>query len=286
MSAPSPIFSPTPEVAARVAAALCDPFMSLADLADELKVSLPALSLYIMRDDTREQLRAVESAQAIHTRLAAGTSLAKATDALHRSLDDYIFEVGRLPWHPASAGPRALEQRRRSRETANRAASLLFRFSKFDPSRPRVARLSEPGRVSPPRKGEVPSLRAGGGRPPESQQLETPLETFLHNRVTPFLDPLDAPTPVTLLDRAATDLPFPKRRSREKGGEPREPSPVSTRHHTPSPAQNSELAAHHSTRTEDSGPRTEDRILSRPPFTPLTLNGTPLISTTPSPNSS
>lgn len=149
MTATAPIFDPPPETAAAILADLCDPLRSLHDIADTYATTIPALSIWMFRPDIRTQLHAVESAQAMHARLAAGASLPTAIDAVTRAVDDYLFEVARLPWHPAQATPAGLEQRRRARQTAQKGAWLLLRFARLTPLSIRARSVSE-GPLSPP----------------------------------------------------------------------------------------------------------------------------------------
>lgn len=157
-------FSP-PESA--VPAILCDlgsPDITFRDVAHMHGATADTLTAWVTRPDIEARLAAIESAIARRARLIATNYLPSAVRTVTRILDEYNDEESRAAADPGS--PRHGELRRRSRETARRAASLLLRLARFAPLPP-PAPSRDPGLPpAPPRPPGAPPLQDAPSSPP------------------------------------------------------------------------------------------------------------------------
>ncbi|MBX3357913.1 MAG: hypothetical protein KF745_05750 [Phycisphaeraceae bacterium] len=159
-------FSPSPDRIDSILDALADPDVTLREVAEIHSTTLEALTLFITRPDIAERLRLIESAVAHRTRLIAVNFLPSVVKTLNRILDEHNAEESHVPI-PAT-NLRALEYRRRARETARRAASLLLRLSRFSPGAAPIP-AAAPGQVPAgtaadrePARGQLrPAVTAG-----------------------------------------------------------------------------------------------------------------------------
>lgn len=124
----SSLFSPSRSLEPEILEAFSDPTFSLIALARLYDTSLDALTAWLDRPDIRLRLAALESACARRNRLVAAARIPKVVLACERIIDEYLDEEANHPIDPCHAP--AKEQRRRSRETARRAASLIHRISR------------------------------------------------------------------------------------------------------------------------------------------------------------
>jgi hypothetical protein len=102
----------------------------LDDIAQELRTSVAALTIYLASDDAIEILAQAELANARRGRLAATAQLDKCTHALSLILDGYINDT-------TTAVRRDTPKTRREdlihQESARRAATPLFKIANFTP---------------------------------------------------------------------------------------------------------------------------------------------------------
>jgi hypothetical protein len=106
---------------------LADPTMTLGDVAYLHDLSLENLTLWIVRPDITERLKALTDSIYLRVRLAAITHLATTVNVLNTMIGAYIDEERTVPVNPTSIQDR--EQRRRARETARKAVALLSRLA-------------------------------------------------------------------------------------------------------------------------------------------------------------
>jgi hypothetical protein len=121
------IFAPSHEQVGHLLTDLADPDLSLRNLADAHGTTLDALTLFLAREDIAERIAAIEHLAARRARLIAATSLSAVAAALARIVEETDAEIAHVPVNPKSLP--ALEQRRRTRETARRAGALLLRVA-------------------------------------------------------------------------------------------------------------------------------------------------------------
>jgi hypothetical protein len=145
---PAAAFAPPESAIAAILGDLADPDLSLRDVAEANNTTLDALALFLARPDMAERLEAIESLAARRARLIATLSLDKLAATLARIIEETDAELAHVPVNPKSLP--ALEQRRRTRETARRAGALLLRIARFSSLRPTIAaNASPPAPASP-----------------------------------------------------------------------------------------------------------------------------------------
>ena len=146
------IFNPTPPQAQHLLDLLQRADCSLEDIAEALRTSVSALTVYLASDDAIEILAQAELANARRGRLAATAQLDKCAHALSLILDGYISDT-------TIAVRRDTPKNRREdlihQESARRAATQLFKIVNFTP-RVLTAALNSPS-LGGAREG------AGGG---------------------------------------------------------------------------------------------------------------------------
>src|SRR5690349_17441361 len=138
---PTPFSLPEAAIS-RILSDLGRPDYTFRDIAEMHGTNADALTIWLTRPDIEARLAAIESAIARRTRLIATNYLPSAVKTVTRILDEYNDEESHRPIDPRI--PQHGELRRRSRETARRAASLLLRLAKFHQSPPRKRRVNEP----------------------------------------------------------------------------------------------------------------------------------------------
>ncbi|MBX3358501.1 MAG: hypothetical protein KF745_08735 [Phycisphaeraceae bacterium] len=124
-------FNPSPDLAAKILNSVTDPTLTLRDVADLHHTTVEALILWFAEPEIAERLDQIESTIARRTRIVASNFLPAATIAMGRSIDEHNADESHFPVRPGDQ--RGLELRRRSRETARRAAALLLRLANFTP---------------------------------------------------------------------------------------------------------------------------------------------------------
>ncbi|MBY0112403.1 MAG: hypothetical protein K2Y21_06245 [Phycisphaerales bacterium] len=124
------IFNPTPPQAQLLLDLLQRADCSLEDIAEALRTSVAALTVYLASDDAIEILAQAELANARRGRLAATAQLDKCAHALSLILDRYISDT-------TIAVRRDTPKTRREdlihQESARRAAAQLFKVANFTP---------------------------------------------------------------------------------------------------------------------------------------------------------
>ena len=108
--------------------------MTFRDAALRHGTNVDALALWLARPEIQQRVAALESAIAHRARLVASCFLSAAVKTVKRIIDEYNDEESNYPLDDRI--PRHGEYRRRARETARRAASLLLRLAKFSPGAP------------------------------------------------------------------------------------------------------------------------------------------------------
>ncbi|MBX3358071.1 MAG: hypothetical protein KF745_06560 [Phycisphaeraceae bacterium] len=169
-------FNPSLDLAAKILDSVTDPTLTLRDVADLHHTTVEALVLWFAEPEIAERLDHIESTIARRTRIVASNFLPAATIALGRSIDEHNADESHFPVRPGDQ--RGLELRRRSRETARRAAALLLRLANFTPGPRRHAFTNH----TPPPPPTVPSTT-----PPPAQHHPAP--------PIPVSSPAHAPQP-------------------------------------------------------------------------------------------
>ncbi|MBX3358725.1 MAG: hypothetical protein KF745_09875 [Phycisphaeraceae bacterium] len=137
-----PSFNPSPDLAAKILDSVTDPTLTLRDVADLHHTTVEALVLWFAEPEIAERLDHIESTIARRTRIVASNFLPAATIALGRSIDEHNADEAHFPVRPGDQ--RGFELRRRSRETARRAAALLLRLANFTPGPRRYSYSTRP----------------------------------------------------------------------------------------------------------------------------------------------
>ncbi len=141
----SAIRNPPSTIEGKLINDLADPNMTLGDVAYLHDLTLENLTLWIVRPDITERLKALTDSIYLRVRLAAINHLATTVNALNTMIGAYIDEERRAPVNPTSIQDR--EQRRRARETARKAVALLTKLAHLP--RPAAGNL-------PPQKADPP----------------------------------------------------------------------------------------------------------------------------------
>ena len=214
MDAPaSKTFSPAPDEADRLLTLLTDPHRSLADIAAEAGLTLPALTVWLTTPDVSARIDATESLAARRARLVAADALPAAIGTLTAILRAFLRAVADQPAAPDQA---SAEHQHRRAETARKAAALLHRLSNFTPgpARPRATtaasapapgaparRLATLNRIFAPDAGdEAPSQPPLPSPPPPPPNPRVLVPT----RPSPETVDLSDPATTALLERLAT----------------------------------------------------------------------------------
>ncbi|MBX3359813.1 MAG: hypothetical protein KF745_15465, partial [Phycisphaeraceae bacterium] len=160
--------------------------------------TVEALVLWFAEPEIAERLDQIESTIARRTRIVASNFLPAATIALGRSIDEHNSDEAHFPVRPGDQ--RGLELRRRSRETARRAAALLLRLANFTPGPRRFTSTPRPAPAPSPTPTPSPTLSAPSSLPNSS----TP---------APRSSTAPAPSPVSTDDTIPPSGPTPPTRS-------------------------------------------------------------------------
>jgi hypothetical protein len=209
------IFNPTPPQAQLLLDLLQRADCSLEDIAEALRTSVSALTVYLASDDAIEIFAQAELANARRGRLAATAQLDKCAHALSLILDGYISDT-------TIAVRRDTPKTRREdlihQESARRAAPPLFKIAftprvfssqlKTNPTRERgatdapntttatptptapVARL-----LSPHQREEVSESRLEGGSPVRGRDATELQPASINAQPNETPDALNAPSP-------------------------------------------------------------------------------------------
>ncbi|MBX3390259.1 MAG: hypothetical protein KF691_12495 [Phycisphaeraceae bacterium] len=141
--------------------ALADPHASLIDVANEFKVSLEALSVWMVRPDIAARLESIAEASVVRARFVAKSFLPAAARTAGRILA--LHQIVRR--HNPKSLARDSNNERRFDKTAIQAGILLARLATF-------------GEKPPPRKtGSPPQDKASAQSPAQSPSQEESSQT-------------------------------------------------------------------------------------------------------------
>jgi hypothetical protein len=185
---PDAVFSPE-----KLINDLADPNMTLGDVAYLHDLSLENLTLWIVRPDITERLKALTDSIYLRVRLAAITHLATTVNALNTMIGAYIDEERTAPVNPTSIQDR--EQRRRSRETARKAVALLTKLAHL-PAQRREAKSRR-----------VPLVAAAHPSNPKTYQSRH--QWFVTRPLRPSIEP-QPPSPPATSTTAPANPPPPR----------------------------------------------------------------------------
>jgi len=107
----------------------CSPERSLRSIADELGITLDALTLLIARADIIECLTSLTCVSAFRTRLIAASHLPNVIPALAATLAAAKLEEANFPVD--FTDPASIERAQRRQEGTRKASSLLVRLARF-----------------------------------------------------------------------------------------------------------------------------------------------------------
>ena len=109
---------------------LQSPQESLESIANELKITLAALTIFLATDDAATLFAQADLANARRARTAAAAHLEKCVGALALIIDDFISDVTH---NLQRETPKSRREQDRQKETTRRAATLLYRIANFTP---------------------------------------------------------------------------------------------------------------------------------------------------------
>ena len=193
-------FNPSPETTDALIDDLGSPDLTLRDVAGTYKTTLEALTLWMTRADIATRINNIESAVARRTRLIATNFLPSTVQLLNQILNNQ---------HEEEREPSTSAERRRTRDSARKAATLLYRLARFTPG----AAPAPPGSPGGPRRSSAPAMPSSPSPHLESlaPQPIVPPSLASHTPPTPptpspFI--ANEPTPFSLLAQASLSLPL------------------------------------------------------------------------------
>jgi hypothetical protein len=107
--------------------------MTIPDLVEHHGTTMPAFSMWLMREDIQAKLATMTQAAACSIRIAAVNQLPKAVSALSFQIDGYIADRCRNLIKPGLDADRVAATRDAN---VRKAAHLMLRLAKFDPNQP------------------------------------------------------------------------------------------------------------------------------------------------------
>jgi len=227
----APIFDPPPGAVPLLLDQLADPDLSFHQVASLNNTSTEALAAFIASPDIQQRLLTLQQAAATRTRLVTSGSLLHAARALTRILQDFVTESAQAGPEPKT--PVAAEQRHRARESARKAAALLFRLANFDPTRPRL-------RVRPAQSDPLAPQTSESQTPdpaPHANTLSGPAQPSfeeLVTRLSELFDAADLLEPEPDPSAAGGPPPSPPPTAQQPPPTDAQPDPVAIPHQQPS----------------------------------------------------
>jgi len=176
VGSPAILFSPSPEQLDRLVDDLTSPDLNLREIALQHGTTMEGLSLWMTSPEARERLGRIQGACAFRARFSATALLPAVVDVLRSILSEHAGEEAHI--HADRNSFASLEQRRRGRETARKAAAMLLRIARFDPDKPTP-------RSRPTRTG---GTGCQDGRPAPSPSPRRPADSFSIDDVLDLLN--------------------------------------------------------------------------------------------------
>lgn len=162
--------------------ALADPHASLIDVANEFKVSLEALSVWMVRPDIAARLESIAEASVVRARFVAKSFLPAAARTAGRIIA--LHQIVRR--HNPKSLARDSNNERRFDKTAIQAGNLLARLSTF---------------------GEKPTPRKPGSPPEDKAPPKTPAQEKFSQTAPSQSEPAQAEAPESALPQSASPAP-------------------------------------------------------------------------------
>jgi hypothetical protein len=138
---------------------LQSPQESIESIANELKITLAALTIYLATDDAATLFAQADLANARRARTAAAAQLEQCIGALSLMISGWVSDVTH---NLRRETPKSRREQDREQESTRRAATLLYRIANFTPKT-----LTLPASTLPPAP-PLPMQREVGGQVPES----------------------------------------------------------------------------------------------------------------------
>ena len=138
---PALSFNPPPPLAAAILDDLCDPSLSLAEIASAAGIVIEALSAWTIRPDIQEKLAGLATAASFRARLLAALNLPSAVEIIAAALKGCTDDENASGRRDT---PEAIAARQTRRTESRRAASLLLRIARYHFE---LTPHSPPGRV-------------------------------------------------------------------------------------------------------------------------------------------
>jgi hypothetical protein len=143
---------------------LQSPQESLVSIANEFKITLAALTIYLATDDAATLFAQADLANARRARTAAAAQLEQCIGALSLMISDWVTDVTH---NLRRETPESRREQDREQESTRRAATLLYRIANFTPKTLTVPTPTPPPAPNasplPAPRGEVPESARGWG---------------------------------------------------------------------------------------------------------------------------
>ncbi|HEX8875870.1 MAG TPA: hypothetical protein VF777_03915 [Phycisphaerales bacterium] len=199
---------------------LQSPQESLESIAHELKITLAALTIYLATDDAATLFAQADLANARRARTAAAAQLEKCVGALSLIIDDFISDVTH---NLQRETPKSRREQDRQKETARRAATLLYRIASFTP------------RIITPQLNTSPTRQRGATDAPNAPRAPEnpaqPSNLALASRESEragWLSTSDIPRPTSDINSSPipphTPRPVTRRAANHTAASPRDPA--------------------------------------------------------------
>ena len=148
-------FVPTDQERRVLLELLQSPQESLVSIANELDITLAALTIYLATDDAATLFAQADLANARRARTAAAAQLEQCVGALSLMISDWVTDVTH---NLRRETPKSRREQDREQESTRRAATLIYRIANFTPRT--ITAVAPP---LPAKRGEVPESARGWG---------------------------------------------------------------------------------------------------------------------------
>ena len=154
---------------------LQSPQESLESIANELKITLAALTIFLATDDAATLFAQADLANARRVRTAAAAQLEQCVGALSLMISGWVSDVTH---NLRRETPKSRREQDREQESTRRAATLLYRIANFIPKALTVP-APTPAPTPTPTPPPAPPLPAQRGEVPESARAVRGLNAHL-----------------------------------------------------------------------------------------------------------
>ncbi len=176
-------FNPIINDEMNILAALSRGDSTIPELVEQYGTTMPAFSMWLMREDIQAKLATMTQAAACSIRIAGVNQLPKAVKAMAFQIESYIFDRTHNLIKPGLDADRVAATRDAN---VRKAAHLMLRLAKFDPSQPlyrRRERASDRRDVEEPIT--TPAPRQTRPAPATDELLQSVIDSGVLNSLAP-----------------------------------------------------------------------------------------------------